>query len=319
MLYAHNFSWLFPQVMGHSGKTLSFGIITSYLLYKMQIKKHYPSGCSGWISGALLTPPVCHTYTNLPADSIGYTFTYVQNPSLLASFTATLVQANIYLSYCRSFLTPFFHPYCSAVCSQLYKGRSDSFQTLGRWLWSTSESLWPYLRTLHSLVSSPLLLLRPFPLLMLFQPHCLLVVQTPASKPLQWLFWPGIPFPRLLQVFVRLSSDKIVTPPCSIPPFSFTFLRSTYHHLLSYNIFHLILLYVLLSAYNHAWHSGGTQKTFVVNENSHTFGHWLLHAITYQNNTYLLNKCYLHYFPFISQGITHRIAHSTLKSNVTSF
>lgn len=131
MLYVHNFSCLFPQVKGHCRKILSFGIITSYLLYKMQIKKHYPSGRSGWISGALPTPALSCTYTNLPANLIGSTFRYIQNPSLLAPFTATLVQANIisYLNYCSSFSAPSFNPCCSAVCSQLHKGHSDSFQT----------------------------------------------------------------------------------------------------------------------------------------------------------------------------------------------
>lgn len=42
MLYAHNFSCLFPQEMKHFGKTLCFGIIPSYLSCKMQILKIYP-------------------------------------------------------------------------------------------------------------------------------------------------------------------------------------------------------------------------------------------------------------------------------------
>lgn len=42
MLYAHNFSCVFPQVMKHCGKTIHFGIIPSYLSCKMQILKIYP-------------------------------------------------------------------------------------------------------------------------------------------------------------------------------------------------------------------------------------------------------------------------------------
>lgn len=106
--------------------------------------KHYPSGCSGWIFGVLLTPPISHTYSQCTSKFYQLYLQLLPNPSLLAPFTATSVQANIIycLDYYSSFLTLFFHLCCSAVYSQLQKGHSDSFQTQGSWLSSISQSLW---------------------------------------------------------------------------------------------------------------------------------------------------------------------------------